>query len=319
MAGSTRMVRRRGSCRTLAVRTVLAGLRTVLPCVRSSHGVIAVTRLTGAVYVDSANDKVESFAYDLSTGTLSERRDVALPPAQPGSDSAPAEGVFDGLCMDGQGNIWVARWSDSRVVGYKPSGEIICHIKVPGCKSPTIPCFGGKSDIGYVHPVLTTQDPSSRRCTSPRHTPSWQARATSRRSSLTRAVCSRWTLARVPRSGSSLDRTGLAPRATALLLERFVTSILVHAASQRAIRYGACRQDSTQARPGCVPVVQYFCDREKASIVLVGFHHGHRRVPLVSKRINRTEHSARRPVRRAAQSGEPVSLTSTSLGQLRKG
>lgn len=95
--------------------------------------------------MDSANDKLESFSYDLSTGSLSDRKDIASPPAQPASDSDKAEGVFDGLCMDGQGNIWVARWSDSRVVGYKPSGEIICHIKVPKCKSPTIPCFGGTS------------------------------------------------------------------------------------------------------------------------------------------------------------------------------
>lgn len=52
--------------------------------------------------------------------------------------------MFDGLCMDGVGNIWVARWSDGRVVGYTPEGEIICNINVPGARNVTIPCFGGE-------------------------------------------------------------------------------------------------------------------------------------------------------------------------------
>jgi sugar lactone lactonase YvrE len=55
-----------------------------------------------------------------------------------------AQGVFDGLCVDGLGNVWVARWSDERIVGYTPEGEVICYIWTKGCKSPTIPCFGGE-------------------------------------------------------------------------------------------------------------------------------------------------------------------------------
>jgi sugar lactone lactonase YvrE len=58
--------------------------------------------------------------------------------------SVPTQGVFDGLCMDGVGNIWVARWSDQRVIGYRPDGSIICYIYVKGAYSPTIPCFGGE-------------------------------------------------------------------------------------------------------------------------------------------------------------------------------
>lgn len=59
--------------------------------------------------------------------------------------SKPTQGVFDGLCLDGVGNIWVARWSDERIVGFSPDGKQIANIKVPLCKSPTIPCFGGES------------------------------------------------------------------------------------------------------------------------------------------------------------------------------
>lgn len=55
-----------------------------------------------------------------------------------------AKGAFDGLIVDGVGNIWVARWGDSRLVVYDPAGEIIAHIRTPGGLSPTIPCFGGE-------------------------------------------------------------------------------------------------------------------------------------------------------------------------------
>jgi sugar lactone lactonase YvrE len=70
--------------------------------------------------------------------------------------SKPTQGVFDGLCLDGVGNIWVARWSDERIVGFSPDGKQIANIKVPLCKSPTIPCFGGESGhIRSAHDLLT--------------------------------------------------------------------------------------------------------------------------------------------------------------------
>lgn len=50
--------------------------------------------------------------------------------------------------MDGNGNIWVARWMDSRVIGYRPDGSIICFIRCKEALSPTIPCFGGEFKDG---------------------------------------------------------------------------------------------------------------------------------------------------------------------------
>ncbi|WVO15377.1 hypothetical protein L204_103034 [Cryptococcus depauperatus] len=46
---------------------------------------------------------------------------------------------------DGIGNVRAARWRDKRVVGFNKDGEIIAMIRVGDCKSPTIPCFGGKN------------------------------------------------------------------------------------------------------------------------------------------------------------------------------
>lgn len=70
-----------------------------------------------------------------------------------------AQGVFDGLCVDGLGNVWVARWSDERIVGYTPEGEVICYIWTKGCKSPTIPCFGGESSTADPHCQLAKRRP----------------------------------------------------------------------------------------------------------------------------------------------------------------
>ena len=67
------------------------------------------------------------------------------PPVMAGKETL---GVFDGLTMDGVGNVWVARWSDERIVGYTPEGKIIAFIRTPKCRAPTIPCFGGGSRCG---------------------------------------------------------------------------------------------------------------------------------------------------------------------------
>ena len=99
-----------------------------------------------ADYIDSGVDEIRAFDYDMSTGTLSNKRIFATTPDPVDEDTPTRKGsIFDGMTMDGVGNLWVARWSDSRVMGFKPNGEAIANIKVPGCLMTTIPCFGGES------------------------------------------------------------------------------------------------------------------------------------------------------------------------------
>ncbi|KAI9636726.1 uncharacterized protein MKK02DRAFT_45431 [Dioszegia hungarica] len=114
----------------------------IIPAVGTSNGIGYSPDGKIMYYVDSADQELVSFDY--SSGSLASRKVIATtpPPLAPATD---APGVFDGLCMDGVGNIWVARWSDGRVVGYTPEGEIICNINVPGARNVTIPCFGGKN------------------------------------------------------------------------------------------------------------------------------------------------------------------------------
>lgn len=103
-------------------------------------------------YVDSVDHEVLRYSYATSLPT--ERTLIATTPAPMGITGTPdkSQGVFDGLAVDGLGNVWVARWSDERIVGYTPEGEIICYIWTKGCKNPTIPCFGGTSFIPRSYP-----------------------------------------------------------------------------------------------------------------------------------------------------------------------
>lgn len=99
-------------------------------------------------YIDSAHPRVDVFDYDVSTGSISNRRtfvtEADLPPL-PAVSKTPAPMVaFDGLTVDGCGNVWVARWGESRVVCYTPQGVPLFQIVTPGGRTPTIPAFGGE-------------------------------------------------------------------------------------------------------------------------------------------------------------------------------
>lgn len=169
-------------------------------------------------YIDSAIDKIRAFDYDIASGELSNEREFQPSPA-PLEPAEKTQGCFDGLTMDGVGNVWVARWNDGRVMGFRPDGSLIANIKVPGCRSPTIPCFGGEhpSLCGWVLQTRDRADAqgiSSRRCSSLPLIRSGSARGTSSRSTRILGMCSRWTLDRAQRSGRYWGRTGRARRGT---------------------------------------------------------------------------------------------------------
>ncbi|WVQ81222.1 hypothetical protein IAT38_003344 [Cryptococcus sp. DSM 104549] len=106
-------------------------------------------------YIDSRTDLVSAYDYSPS-GIISNKRDFGLPP--PSSTGPPGEAAYDGLCVDGVGNVWVARWRDEMVVGLNPQGEVIAQVKTTGCRSPTIPCFGGKDlSTMYIVSAVSTR------------------------------------------------------------------------------------------------------------------------------------------------------------------
>ncbi|WP_027712331.1 SMP-30/gluconolactonase/LRE family protein [Dickeya chrysanthemi] len=52
------------------------------------------------------------------------------------------DGAPDGSCIDAQGYLWNAEWGGSRVVRYRPTGEIDCILPSPGIQT-TCPVIGG--------------------------------------------------------------------------------------------------------------------------------------------------------------------------------
>lgn len=127
------------------------GARTTSSCV--SGAPLPLLLAAGALraltpdYIDSNENRVTVFDYDVDAGVPSNRRLFAAKLREGDED---AQGVYDGLVVDGVGNVWVARWGDSRVVVFSPDGTLLAQIRTPGARSPTIPCFGG-ADLSTLY------------------------------------------------------------------------------------------------------------------------------------------------------------------------
>lgn len=133
---------------------------------------LSVTRLFGGVgcangtcfsadgrtmwYADSFRGEIERFDYDVTTGTVSNRRSIGR---------TPAPGVPDGSCIDAEGHVWNAVWEGSRVERWSPEGKVTEVIEVP-VRKPTCVAFGGpqldtlfitSSKLGESAEALTSQ------------------------------------------------------------------------------------------------------------------------------------------------------------------
>ncbi len=87
-------------------------------------------------YVDTPSGILWRFDYNLSSGSISNR--------MPLLDYRQEPGVFDGLTVDAEGNLWVAHWGGFQVSGWNPdTREKIAEIRLP---VPNVSCcaFGGK-------------------------------------------------------------------------------------------------------------------------------------------------------------------------------
>lgn len=123
-------------------------VKTLLEDVGCSNGIDWTPDGRTMYYIDSAHPRIDVFDYDASSGCISNRRvfvtEADLPPLPPASRVPAPMVAFDGLTVDGAGNVWVARWGESRVVCYRPSGEAILQVVTPEARTPTIPAFGGE-------------------------------------------------------------------------------------------------------------------------------------------------------------------------------
>jgi D-xylonolactonase len=95
---------------------------------------------------ESEPGRIYSFAYDESTGELS-NRDVFL-------DIGNETGVPDGLTVDEEGCVWSARWNGGCLVRYAPDGTELRRIEFPARKVSSVTFGGEQYDRAYVTTAL---------------------------------------------------------------------------------------------------------------------------------------------------------------------
>jgi sugar lactone lactonase YvrE len=106
-------------------------------------------------HVDSTTKGI--WAHDLAPdGSLSNRRHIGR--------AAFERGIPDGMCVDSDGNLWVAHVGGRRVVKLSSSGEELDHIPVPA-KAVTSAAFGGPDwDDLYIVTADHLEEPERRGC-----------------------------------------------------------------------------------------------------------------------------------------------------------
>jgi xylono-1,5-lactonase len=106
-------------------------------------------------HVDSTTKGI--WAHDVAAdGTLSNRRHIGR--------AAFERGIPDGMCVDVDGNLWVAHVGGRRVVKLSPTGDELDHIPVPA-KAVTSAAFGGPewADM-YIVTADNIDEPDRRGC-----------------------------------------------------------------------------------------------------------------------------------------------------------
>ena len=98
-----------------------------------SNGLAFSADGTRAFYVDTPTGRVDLFDWDDQEG-LVQRRTFA--------DLNDQDGHPDGLCLDAEGNVWVAMNSGSQVLGLDSDGGVAENIAV-GARQVTACTFGG--------------------------------------------------------------------------------------------------------------------------------------------------------------------------------
>jgi len=99
-------------------------------------------------FVDSMWHEVREFPYDPDTGSMGEGHTLV---AFPDDGSLP-----DGLTVDSNGCLWVARWNAGCVTRVGPDGTILGKIDVP--VSQVTSCAFGGEDLGDLYITTATED-----------------------------------------------------------------------------------------------------------------------------------------------------------------
>ena len=90
---------------------------------------------TTMYYIDTLDQSVDTFRYDLATGSISDRRvHIAF--------DRQRDGGPDGLTLDAEGYLWLALWDGWCVRRYAPDGTLDREIRLPVARVTSL-TFGG--------------------------------------------------------------------------------------------------------------------------------------------------------------------------------
>jgi len=90
---------------------------------------------TKMYFIDTPTKKVAQYQYNLNNGDILFEKYII---------NIDGDGWPDGMCVDLDGNIWVAEWEGGRVRKWDPNlGKVLDEIKLP-CPRVTSCCLGGE-------------------------------------------------------------------------------------------------------------------------------------------------------------------------------
>lgn len=105
---------------------------------------------------DTTSHRIDAFDFDLTAGTLSNRRVfLQFPLKVAGQDLATYGGRPDGAAVDVEGALWVAMFEGQRLLRLAPDGRVLQELPLP-VRCPTMPCFGG-ADLRTLY-VTTSRE-----------------------------------------------------------------------------------------------------------------------------------------------------------------
>jgi sugar lactone lactonase YvrE len=113
-------------------------------------------------YIDSFKNRIEAYDFDAESGDIDNLRIIR---EEPKTNEHP---IFDGMTIDTEGRLWVARWFGSCVQCIDPrSGKILEKIEVPVRKVTS--CWFGGSDLGDLYITCASVDETEEQLTEQPH------------------------------------------------------------------------------------------------------------------------------------------------------
>jgi sugar lactone lactonase YvrE len=117
-------------------------VKVAIDSVQFPNGIGFAPAVSTMYLIDSLANVLLAYDFDNAAGEISGARRLVV--------FDPAEGMADGLAVDAEGGIWVARYGACAVERYDDHGEMTERLHLPAAQ-PTCPAFGGQElDTMYI-------------------------------------------------------------------------------------------------------------------------------------------------------------------------